>query len=127
MPSLYSETNRLLWAGMFLITSAHCLRTLLWEDGRAKPLGRLHWKMLIASLLMFSFATLDIAFGLRHNIEAFIYFKGGALQEFEDVSNWVNVMKMVCYVGQTFVGDAILVCDIQCCEISFFTSVVILS
>lgn len=65
--------------------------------------------MVIASLLMFSFASLDIAFGLRHNIEAFVYFEGGAIEDFEKLSYWVNVMKMVDYVGQTFVGDAILV------------------
>ncbi|KAF8622046.1 hypothetical protein AX15_007329 [Amanita polypyramis BW_CC] len=57
---------------------------------------------------MFSFATVDVAFGLRHNIEAFVYFEGEATQYFEDISSWVNVMKMICYVGQTFVGDAIL-------------------
>jgi len=64
--------------------------------------------MLVASLLMFIFASLDVAFGLRHNIEAFVYFQGGAIEDFERLSNWVNVMKMVDYVGQTFVGDAIL-------------------
>jgi len=95
--------------GMFLITFFHCLRVLLWEDGHIKSWRRLHWKMVIASLLMFSFASLDVAFGLRHNIEAFIYFQGGAIEDFEKLSYWVNVMKMVDYVGQTFVGDAILV------------------
>lgn len=97
------------FAGMFLITFFHCLRVLLWEDGHIKSWRRLHWKMVIASLLMFSFASLDIAFGLRHNIEAFVYFQGGAIEDFEKLSYWVNVMKMVDYVGQTFVGDAILV------------------
>ena len=67
--------------------------------------------MVIASVLMFMFASLDVAFGLRHNIEAFVFFQGGAIAEFEDLSYWVNVMKMVDYVGQTFVGDAILVCS----------------
>ncbi|KAF8345147.1 hypothetical protein F5887DRAFT_1282876 [Amanita rubescens] len=94
--------------GMFLITFFHCLRVLVWEDGHIKSWRRLHWKMLVASLLMFIFASLDVAFGLRHNIEAFVYFQGGAIEDFERLSNWVNVMKMVDYVGQTFVGDAIL-------------------
>jgi len=97
--------------GMFLITFFHCLRVLVWEDGHIRSWRRLHWKMLIASLLMFTFASLDVAFGLRHNIEAFVYFQDGAIEDFERLSNWVNVMKMVDYVGQTFVGDAILVCS----------------
>ena len=97
------------FTGIFLITFFHCLRVLLWEDGHIKPSRRLHWKMIIASLLMFSFASLDVAFGLRHNIEAFVYFQGGAIEDFQKLSYWVNVMKMVNYVGQTFVGDAILV------------------
>lgn len=97
--------------GMFLITFFHCLRVLVWEDGHIKSWRLLHWKMLIASLLMFIFASLDVAFGLRHNIEAFVYFQGGAIEDFERLSNWVNIMKMVDYVGQTFVGDAILVCS----------------
>ncbi|KAK2462176.1 hypothetical protein APHAL10511_005808 [Amanita phalloides] len=94
--------------GMLLITFFHCLRVLLWEDGRLRTWRRLHWKMLIGSLLMFTFASLDVAFGLRHNLEAFVYFQGGPIKDFERLSNWINVMKMVNYVGQTFVGDAIL-------------------
>jgi hypothetical protein len=115
--------------GMFLITFFHCLRVLVWEDGHIKSWRRLHWKMLVASLLMFIFASLDVAFGLRHNIEAFVYFQGGAIEDFERLSNWVNVMKMVDYVGQTFVGDAILVCsslivESQCLFYCFHSSTV---
>lgn len=60
-------------------------------------------------MIMFIFASLDVAFGLRHNLVAFIDFKGDAIEEFNRTSNWLNVMKMVCYVMQTFVGDSILV------------------
>ena len=46
---------------------------------------------------MFAFATMDVAFGLRHNLDAFIFYKGagGPDAEFEDISYWVNVMKVV--------------------------------
>jgi len=103
--SLFVES---VFYGIFLITFFHCLRVLAWEDGHIKSWKRVHWKMLIASLLMFIFASLDVAFGLRHNIEAFVYFQGGAIEDFERLSDWVSVMKMVDYVCQTFVGDAIL-------------------
>lgn len=65
--------------------------------------------MLVAALLMFLFASLDVAFHLRHNLEAFVYFDVHPIETFEQTSNWINVMKMACYVAQTFIGDSILV------------------
>jgi hypothetical protein len=65
--------------------------------------------MLAAAMTMFIFASLDVAFGLRHNLDAFIRFQADPIVEFSKTSNWLNVMKMVCYVAQTFVGDSILV------------------
>ncbi|CAA7264462.1 unnamed protein product [Cyclocybe aegerita] len=85
-----------------------CLRVLLWKEGWFKPLHAINKKMLVAALLMFLFASLDVAFHLRHNLDAFIWFEGDPVDAFEETSNWINVMKMVCYVLQTFVGDAIL-------------------
>lgn len=85
------------------------MRVLLWADRRFKPLSLINKKMLIAALLMFTFATMDVGFHLRHNLEAFVYFNSDPIATFEKTSNWINVMKMACYVAQTFVGDAILV------------------
>lgn len=59
---------------------------------------------------MLIFGTMDVAFGLRHNINAFIHFQGDPVEVFHDTASWVNVMKMADYVCQTFVGDSILVC-----------------
>ncbi|KDR69730.1 hypothetical protein GALMADRAFT_906760 [Galerina marginata CBS 339.88] len=66
--------------------------------------------MLSAALLMLLFASMDVAFHLRHNLEAFVYFNHGGdpVEDFERTANWINVMKMGCYVAQTFVGDSIL-------------------
>ena len=52
-----------------------------------------------------------MAFGLRHNLDAFVFYTGpgGATAEFGDISYWVNVMKSADYVAQTAIGDAILV------------------
>jgi hypothetical protein len=85
------------------------MKALLWSDGRFKPFRLLNIKMLIASLLLFTIATLDIAFHLRHNLEAFIWYNGPAIEVFNKTSSWINVVKMGCYVAQTFVGDSILV------------------
>ena len=69
------------------------------------------YNMIIVALLMFLFATLDVAFGLRHNLDAFIYYTGpgGPKAEFAIISYWVNVMKSADYVAQTFIGDGMLV------------------
>ena len=52
-----------------------------------------------------------MAFGLRHNLDAFVFYAGpgGPTAELSDISYWVNVMKAVDYVAQTAIGDAILV------------------
>lgn len=94
---------------MFLITFVSCVRVLVWSDRRWKPNSEINYKMLVAAILMFIFASMDVAFGLRHNIEAFIYFDGDPIVQFSNTSNWINVMKMVNYVAQTFIGDCILV------------------
>lgn len=97
--------------GIYLITFVNCIKSLVWIDGGFKPFHKLHIKMLVAAFLMLIFATLDVAFHLRHNLEIFV----GApnpeyvIAAFNHTSYWLNVMKMASYVAQTFVGDSILV------------------
>jgi len=94
--------------GVYLVTFGMCMRALL---SKRTANASIKYHMVLVSLLMFTFATLDVAFGLRHNLEAFIYYKGpgGAIGEFGIESNWVNVMKTADYVAQTAIGDGILV------------------
>ena len=56
------------------------------------------FQMVAASVLMFTFASLDVAFHLRHNLEAFIWFDGDPIDDFEKTSAWLNVIAMACYV-----------------------------
>ena len=67
---------------------------------------------LVVALLLFVFATLDVALLLRHVLVAFIWYQGpgGAVAEFSDISYWVNAMKMVTFVAQTSIADGMLVC-----------------
>lgn len=88
--------------GIFLVTFVHCLRILLWIDGHLKPVRDLHWKMVIAAVAMFVVASLDVAFHVRHNLDAFVSYEGDPVEEFSKTSNWINVMKMGCFVAQTF-------------------------
>ncbi|KXN91539.1 hypothetical protein AN958_00561 [Leucoagaricus sp. SymC.cos] len=95
--------------GIFLVTFLDCLRVLFLIDGRFKPFGRIHIKMVFAALAMFVFASLDVAFHLRHNLDAFVSSSIDPVKEFSQTSSWINVMSMGCYVAQTFIGDSILV------------------
>lgn len=96
--------------GIYLMTFLSCMRLLLFRDGSLQSFSSLNHTMVAAALAMFLFGTLDVAFGLRHNLDAFIYSQGYGtpIAQFSSISYWVNVMKMVSYVGQTFVGDSIL-------------------
>lgn len=80
--------------GIYLVTLGMTIRALFW--GRSGKKERYNWTLIIVAALMFIFATFDVAFGLRHNLDAFIFYKGpgGAIAEFEDISYWVNVMKV---------------------------------
>ena len=100
-----------LWTtlGIYLVSFFSCMRVLLWSEGGFKPMHLVNKKMLVAALLMFLFASLDVAFHLRHNLEAFIWFDGDPIEDFDKTSSWINVISMGFYVAQTFVGDSILV------------------
>jgi hypothetical protein len=79
--------------GVYLVTVGMCIRVLFWENtGRRRE--RLNWPLIVVAALMCTFATMDVSFGLRHNLDAFIFYKGpgGPNAEFEDISYWVNVM-----------------------------------
>ena len=85
------------------------MRVLLWSEGHFKPLRLVNTKMAIASLTMFIIATLDLTLHVRHNLEAFIWYNGPAIENFNKISSWLNVLKVGTYVAQQFVGDSILV------------------
>ena len=96
--------------GILLTTFVGCMRVLLWSrtEQRLKSLDKINFAMLIPALLMFIFASLDISFDLRQNVQAFVESED-AIEEFEKTSNWLVYMKMVDYVIQTFIGDGILI------------------
>ena len=92
--------------GVYLVTLGICVRVLLWGRVVGSRMRRtINWPMVAVVALMAVFATLDVALGLRHNLEAFILYSGpgGPDAEFDDISNWVNVMKVtvVCLESST--------------------------
>lgn len=92
--------------GMYLVTLVICARALFFDAQGIKRI--LNWPMIVVMTLMAIFATLDVALGLRHNLEAFIYYSGpgGPEAEFDNISYWVNVMKVRnAYTARGFGAD----------------------
>lgn len=97
--------------GVHLVTFVICVSTLL-----DRPNGRLHlmssaygpW--LLIAIALFVVGTIDVSFTFYHSLVAFIFYtgQGGAARVFDDISNWVNVMKSVCYFLGGLISDAAL-------------------
>ena len=64
--------------GIYLVTFGMCLRALLWSTAPGQP-RRYNWPSIIMAGAMFVCATLDTVFNLRHNLAAFIFYKGPAV------------------------------------------------
>ncbi|KAK0505298.1 hypothetical protein EDD18DRAFT_331992 [Armillaria luteobubalina] len=95
--------------GFYLITFFSCFHGLLTtNDGRLKSRSSINHTMVAASLWMLVFSTLQVACHLRFVLDAFIYSDNKPVDTLSDMSNPVNVMQMVTYVAQTFMGDCIL-------------------
>ena len=109
VPCIAHETNSPPHSGLYLVSFGMCMYIMLVKS-RSKNRQRIIF--LIVALLLFTFATLDVALLLRHVLDAFIWYHGpgGPNGEFSDISYWVNAMKSANYVIQTSIGDAVLVC-----------------
>ncbi|KAJ7576922.1 hypothetical protein C8J56DRAFT_971940 [Mycena floridula] len=96
--------------GIFLITFFPCIKVLVW-DSSFRRRKTINWIMLVVACLLFCFATMDVAFGLQHNIVAFVLYTGpgGAAEQFSDISNYVSVMKSVDVFFSVIIGDAMLI------------------
>ncbi|KIP04646.1 hypothetical protein PHLGIDRAFT_129367 [Phlebiopsis gigantea 11061_1 CR5-6] len=103
--ALFMET---LFYGLYLVSFGVCMYTMF-IVGRSTTRQRV-FNFAIA-ILLFTFATLDVALLLRHVLDAFIWYHGpgGATEELGDISYWVSAMKTVAYVAQTSIGDAVLI------------------
>lgn len=99
MPDMYRDL------GVYLVTFFYCIHGLLFADGRLKRRSALNYPMLFATIWLFTISTSDLVFGLQLNVSSFV----SSEATFADKSNWVNVMRSITYVAQTFMADSILV------------------
>ncbi|KAF9461131.1 hypothetical protein BDZ94DRAFT_1299406 [Collybia nuda] len=106
---LWMET---LFMGFYLVSCGFALRAFLWHtDGRLKRRFEINWILFITAIALCVVAVFDVALGLLHNIQAFIFYTGpgGSDAEFTNISDWVNVMKSVTVLIQTILGDGMLI------------------
>lgn len=101
--------------GIFLVTFFLCLRALVWDSGFERRTN-IHWGLLAVAVALCIFATLDVALGLLHNIQAFVLYTGpgGAVEEFSDISNWISfskVSKKHCILLLSYTQDFCSLCQ----------------
>lgn len=82
--------------GILLVTFGFCLHALLSYNGRMRTASEIHWLMLSVTILAFIIGTFDLALNYYNNLKAFVFYtgKGGAMAEFANISDWVNVTKV---------------------------------
>lgn len=99
---LWMET---LFMGFYLVTCGFALRAFLWHgDGRLKRRSEINWILFTTAICLFFVAVFDVALGLYHNLTAFVFYKGGGAsnEEFTNISDWVNVLKVCRQTLATF-------------------------
>ncbi|OSX68007.1 hypothetical protein POSPLADRAFT_1100493, partial [Postia placenta MAD-698-R-SB12] len=79
--------------GVHVVTFLMCMWALLRPSNSGRPVN---WPWLSVAVILFAIGTADVSFNLYHNLIAFIYYTGlgGAQAQFEDLSSWVNVMRV---------------------------------
>lgn len=96
---LFLET---LFYGFFLVTFFSCLRALLFTgEGGLKRSNDIKWPMVVVTILLAIFGSLDVFFGLVHNLQAFVYSPNGAESVFTEASDWITIMKARSFRGST--------------------------
>jgi len=113
--SLAIATSRLIalflgciFYGIFTISFSLCIWVLVFRNGRDRPVNLV---MLIVAILLFVFASSDIAFALVQAIDGFVLYTGagGPNQYFSTAgANWVNLARLACTGFQTGVADGLL-------------------
>jgi len=82
--------------GIHIVTFGFCMHALLTDNGRKKRWRDVRWVMVVVAVALFVIATFDLALGFYHNIKAFVFYtgQGGALAQFMNISDWINVCKV---------------------------------
>ncbi|KAH9920622.1 uncharacterized protein B0H18DRAFT_589125 [Fomitopsis serialis] len=95
--------------GMQFVTTAICIYTLVSTSRMSKR--PLNIPLLVYAIMLFSFGTLDVAFALHRNIQAFVSYKGqgGPDIVFNQISDYVTVLRSVWNFLAVLVADSALI------------------
>lgn len=80
--------------GLHVFTFAACMYSWLSRPQTSSASGR--WPWMAIAVALFLIGTVDVAFNFYHNLVAFIFYTGpgGPAGEFEDLSSWINVIRV---------------------------------
>ncbi|KAF7360046.1 Carboxylic ester hydrolase [Mycena venus] len=97
--------------GIYLVTLGIAGTLLTTESGRLKPRSRIHWVVVVVSIILFVNATLDLAISISMAVQAFVSYTGpgGAAHVFTEASSWRTFTKSLSVGLQSLTGDAILI------------------
>ncbi|KAF7348477.1 hypothetical protein MVEN_01365000 [Mycena venus] len=109
----YFET---LTYGMYLVTCCFCARTLFWipvagGEERLRRTSEIRWMLVSVFCFIFVVQTFDDIIGLWHNLVAFVKYKGpgGALKDFQNLHDWINIARSFAQTANMIVGDFVLI------------------
>lgn len=79
--------------GLHVVTFTACMCVWI-SRPRMSVTGR--WPWMAVAVALFLIGTIDVSFNFYHNLVAFIFYTGpgGPTAEFEDLSSWVNVIRV---------------------------------
>ncbi|KZT66479.1 hypothetical protein DAEQUDRAFT_767946 [Daedalea quercina L-15889] len=95
--------------GMHFVTAIICIYTLV-STSRASR-RPLNIPLLAYAIVLFGLGTLDISFAVRRNLQAFVYYQGegGATTIFNQISDYVTVLRSVWNFLAVLVADSALI------------------
>ncbi|PCH39050.1 hypothetical protein WOLCODRAFT_134699 [Wolfiporia cocos MD-104 SS10] len=95
--------------GVHLVTFTICIWTLF-RTTSAGYRKSINWPWFIIAVTLFAVGTVDVSFNFYHNMIAFVYYTGpgGAIVPFQEISNWLNVMRSAWFFLEGIVSDAAL-------------------
>lgn len=85
-----------LFYGIYLVTFAACIRTIVWSGPELRWRSRFknHWSMLAVVLLLFVCSSLNLSLGLLRIFQAFLCSVGSDYVE-DFGQDWISIVKVI--------------------------------
>ena len=85
--------------GIYLVSCPFCWLLLLRKGSRRQRSNEVNWIIVVASLVLFVIATLDLSLHLYQNMFAFVFYtgEGGAIEAFTisvSTGSWITLTRV---------------------------------